>query len=262
MSPQGRRRGPGRWFSRAVGLVILGLAGLAAAALWVVIAASEPPSRSRADEGLLFGVWQVVYDTEAPSVRVVVVAVALAVLFASGVALLERRIANRARRSDDEHVMPLAPRVVMAETYGVFAGEVTVTVLIPAHNEEACIGATIASLLSQSHRPARVVVVADNCTDATEDIARAAGVEVLASVGNTEKKAGALNQALRQVLPQQGDNDLVMVMDADTTLDPGFLEGAVARMTADRALMPVGDLFHGEEGEGVPVGLPRNEYVR
>ena len=262
MSPQGRRRGPGRWFSRAVGLVILGLAGLAAAALWVVIAASEPPSRSRADEGLLFGVWQVVYDTEAPSVRVVVVAVALAVLFASGVALLERRIANRSRRSDDEQVMPLAPRVVMAETYGVFAGEVTVTVLIPAHNEEACIGATIASLLSQSHRPARVVVVADNCTDATEDIARAAGVEVLASVGNTEKKAGALNQALRQVLPQQGDNDLVMVMDADTTLDPGFLEGAVARMTADRALMAVGGLFHGEEGEGVLGQFQRNEYIR
>ena len=74
-------------------------------------------------------------------------------------------------------------------------------------------------------------MVADNCTDATVAIARAAGVDVFESRGNTHKKAGALNQALGEVLPQQGDNDVVMVMDADTALDDGFLESAVARFT-------------------------------
>jgi cellulose synthase/poly-beta-1,6-N-acetylglucosamine synthase-like glycosyltransferase len=87
-------------------------------------------------------------------------------------------------------------------------------------------------------------------------------VEVLESVANTKKKAGALNQALRRLLPHQGDNDLVMVMDADTVLDAGFLEAAVARFTSDRALMAVGGLFYGEEGAGLLGQFQRNEYIR
>ena len=93
-------------------------------------------------------------------------------------------------------------------------------------------------------------------------VARKAGVEVFESVNNDKKKAGALNQALKLLLPGQGDNDVVMVMDADTTLDAGFLETAVIRLTNDRALMAVGGLFHGEEGEGLLGQFQRNEYIR
>ena len=50
---------------------------------------------------------------------------------------LERRLVTRARRSEDPDRMPLAPKLVMAETRGVYAGPVTITVLIPAHNEES-----------------------------------------------------------------------------------------------------------------------------
>ena len=81
-------------------------------------------------------------------------------------------------------------------------------------------------------------------------------------MGNTQKKAGALNQALAELLPTQGDNDLVMVMDADTTLDAGFLEAAVRRMTEDRALMAIGGLFYGEEGRRHAGQFQRNEYIR
>jgi len=144
----------------------------------------------------------------------------------------------------------------------VYAGPVTVTVLIPAHNEESCIDETIRSIRSQSHAPERIIVVADNCTDGTATIARTAGVEVFATRGNTQKKAGALNQALAVTLPEQRDNDLVMVMDADTTLDDGFLEAAVQRMADDRALMAVGGLFYGEEGKGLLGQFQRNEYTR
>jgi cellulose synthase/poly-beta-1,6-N-acetylglucosamine synthase-like glycosyltransferase len=105
-------------------------------------------------------------------------------------------------------------------------------------------------------------VVADNCTDGTVEIARRAGVDVIETVDNAHKKAGALNQALRQVLPGLGDNDLVLVMDADTTLDAGFLDGVVRRATADRGLMAVGGLFYGEEGSGVLGQFQRNEYTR
>ena len=249
-------------FRRAVGLIILGLATAGATLLWFAIARGTAPTGRPPQDGLLFGIWHVFYDTEAPSVRVVLAAFALALLFAAGVAVLERRITNGSRRSDNDHSTPLAPKVVMAATYGVYAGPVTVTVLVPAHNEESCLAATLTSLLSQSHRPDRIIVVADNCTDSTVEIARRAGVEAFESVDNTHKKAGALNQVLKVLLPGQGDNDLVMVMDADTTLDAGFLETAVRRMTDDRALMAVGGLFYGEEGCGMLGQFQRNEYIR
>lgn len=250
------------WLQRLIGLVVLTIALSAAALLWVTVGAGIPLEEHRPAETTLLGFWHVLYATEVPTTRVLVAAVAFAVLLASGVALLERRISNRSRRSADVRTDPLAPKLVMARTRGVWAGPVTVTVLIPAHNEEASLPATIASLQTQSHRPERIVVVADNCTDGTVAVARRAGVEVIESVGNTKKKAGALNQALRQVLPGQGDNDVVMIMDADTSLDDGFLEVAVARMTSDRALLAVGGLFYGQEGAGMLGQLQRNEYIR
>jgi cellulose synthase/poly-beta-1,6-N-acetylglucosamine synthase-like glycosyltransferase len=217
---------------------------------------------SHPTHGALFGIWKVVYDTEAPSPRVLLAAFGIALVFAAGVALLERLITDHDRRSDLPEDLPLAPKVVMRETQGVYAGPVTVTVLIPAHDEEACIARTIRSLQAQSHRPERIVVVADNCTDQTEAIAYACGVDVFRTQGNTKKKAGGLNQALREVLPRQGDNDLVMVMDADTTLDDGFLETACRRMEDDRALMAVGGLFYGVQGQGLLGQFQRNEYTR
>ncbi|UVJ40506.1 glycosyltransferase [Arthrobacter sp. CJ23] len=244
-----------------VGIVIGATVGGAAALLWFAIASTGTAGVEARAEGIIFGVWHVLYDSEAPEPRVILAAVAFALLLSAGVALLERRIANKSRRSANPDT-PLAPRIVMAETRGVYAGPVTVTVLIPAHNEEASLPSTIASLLAQSHPPKRVIVVADNCTDSTVALAHQAGVEVFESAGNTKKKAGALNQALTWLLPGQGDNDVVMVMDADTRLDDGFLEAAVSRLGNDRALMAVGGLFYGEEGHGIIGQFQRNEYIR
>ena len=249
-------------FHRAVGVMILGLALSGAALLWFAVSASDPQPGDRPKDGDLFGLWRIAYDTAGPSPQVIVAACGLALLFAAGVAVVERRIANRARRSDNPSAMPLAPKIVMAETFGLHAGPVTVTVIVPAHNEESLIQATLDSLLAQSHRPERIIVVADNCTDSTVEIARATGVEVVESDGNSDKKAGALNQVLSWLLPDQGDNDAVMIMDADTTLDDGFLEAVVSRMTSDRGLMAVGGLFYGEEGSGMLGQFQRNEYIR
>ena len=249
-------------FQRFIGLIILAAAAGAAALLWFAVAASSPAPAKAPTEGILFGVWRIFYDTQAPAPRVLLAAAAMAVLCAAGVALLERRIANRSRRTVNHQTNPLAPKVVMAAHSAVFAGPVTVTVLIPAHNEQGTLPHTLSSLLSQSHPPERIIVVADNCTDSTVAIARKAGVEVFESVDNTAKKAGALNQALARVLSGQRENDAVMVMDADTVLDDGFLQAAVQRFTADRALMAVGGLFHGEDGEGLLGQFQRNEYFR
>jgi cellulose synthase/poly-beta-1,6-N-acetylglucosamine synthase-like glycosyltransferase len=99
------------------------------------------------------------------------------------------------------------------------------TVLIPAHDEEAVLAFTLQSLAEQTRRPDHIVVVADNCSDATVEVARAHGVEVYETVGNTEKKAGALNQQLALLLPVSEPRDVVMVMDADSTVRPGVSRG-------------------------------------
>ena len=136
------------------------------------------------------------------------------------------------------------------------------TVLIPAHDEEAVLGATLESLAGQTRLPDRVVVIADNCSDATEEVARARKVDVVATAGNTEKKAGALNQHLARLLPRLGPSDLVMVMDADSTISPEFIETAVSLLEADSDLMAVGGLFYGENGGGLVGQLQRNEFSR
>ncbi|WP_182376808.1 glycosyltransferase family 2 protein [Nocardioides sp. WS12] len=246
---------------RAVGALIFGTAAAGAGLLWWSVSDTASGTAEPKD-GLVLGAWHLLYDTEVPSVSTLAAAAGLALLFAAGVALLERRIANRARRSDDGRRLPLSPRHVMAETRGQFHGEVTLTVLVPAHNEEQAITGTLAALFAQSYRPQRVIVVADNCTDDTVALARRAGADVFESQGNVHKKAGALNQALARVLPDQGENDLVMVMDADTSLDAGFLEAVVRRMTGDRGLMAIGGLFYGEDGKGLIGQFQRNEYLR
>ncbi|MET0789039.1 MAG: glycosyltransferase family 2 protein [Cellulomonas sp.] len=136
------------------------------------------------------------------------------------------------------------------------------TVLIPAHDEEAVIDRTLRSLIDQVRPPDRIIVVADNCADATVQIARDRGVEVIETVGNTQAKAGALNQVLARLLPTTAAGDVVMVMDADSTISPRFLDVALGLLEDDPDLMAVGGLFSGEDGGRVLAQMQRNEFAR
>ncbi len=141
-------------------------------------------------------------------------------------------------------------------------GPVRVTVLIPAHNEEYSLPVTLGALSEQTRPPDRVIVVADNCTDRTADVAREMGHEVFETVNNTHKKGGALNQVLAQLLPVSESKDVILVMDADTSLGPRFVEVAARNLESDPELGAVGGLFYGEDGHGVLGQLQRNEYAR
>ena len=125
------------------------------------------------------------------------------------------------------------------------------TVLVPAHDEEAVLGATLDSLADQVRPPDRVLVVADNCTDATVEVARGRGVDVVETVGNLDKKAGALNQQLARLLPTADVADVVLVMDADSTINSDFLDVALGLLESDEDLIAVGGLFYGDVGGGV-----------
>jgi poly-beta-1,6-N-acetyl-D-glucosamine synthase len=92
---------------------------------------------------------------------------------------------------------------------------VDLTIIVPAYNEAACVGNTIASIKKQIVRPKRIIVVDDYSNDGTGDIARSYGVDVVRPAANTGSKAGAQNFALRLV-----STELTMITDADTTLAP------------------------------------------
>jgi poly-beta-1,6-N-acetyl-D-glucosamine synthase len=142
-------------------------------------------------------------------------------------------------------------------------------VLVPAHNEEVKIGATLTALFSQTQVPDRIVVVADNCTDSTVEIARLFPVEVFETEGNSHKKAGALNQALARTLPDLLDDDVILVQDADSELDRKFIEAGLAELTSRSRLGAVGGTFR---AASLPPGatwrerilhhLQDNEYAR
>ncbi|TKV27820.1 glycosyltransferase family 2 protein [Arthrobacter sp. NamB2] len=137
-----------------------------------------------------------------------------------------------------------------------------ITVMIPAHNEAGDIAATIQALRDQTRQPDEVVVVADNCTDDTAAIARAHGALVVETVGNRDKKAGALNWALPGVLEQSAPDDLILVQDADSQLAPNFLELAAKHLLKDPGMGAIGGVFSGGEGGGFVGHLQRNEYAR
>jgi len=135
-----------------------------------------------------------------------------------------------------------------------------VVALVPAHNEEEAIASTLAGLMTQSRQPDRVIVVCDNCTDRTADLAALAGAEVFATVANKRKKAGALNQVLGEVLPRLRDTDVVLVVDADTTVSHAFIETALREIEAGAGAC--GGVFYGEQGGGLLGIYQRAEYCR
>jgi cellulose synthase/poly-beta-1,6-N-acetylglucosamine synthase-like glycosyltransferase len=105
-----------------------------------------------------------------------------------------------------------------------------IVLLIPAHNEEVGIAATMRSVEAQTLQPDRRIVISDNSTDRTVDIARSRpGWEVWESAGNTGKKGGALNQAWAILEPSLRSTDYLVTMDADTILEPAFLDCALAK---------------------------------
>ena len=97
-----------------------------------------------------------------------------------------------------------------------------VTILIPAHNEASGIGQTLTTLLPQLTPQDRIVVVADNCTDATAAIAREFGVTVLERQDSQQLGKGyALDYGLKFI--QAYTPDIVVILDADCHIAPGTI---------------------------------------
>jgi cellulose synthase/poly-beta-1,6-N-acetylglucosamine synthase-like glycosyltransferase len=105
-------------------------------------------------------------------------------------------------------------------------------VIVPAHNEAAVIERTVASL-KKIDWPAdrfRVWVVADNCSDSTASLARAAGAHVWERHDTSLRGKGyALQYAFAASLGE-GWANAVVVVDADAEVSVNLLEAFAARI--------------------------------
>ena len=104
--------------------------------------------------------------------------------------------------------------------------------LVPAHNEEGGIASTVKSLLAVAwpSDKFRVVVVADNCSDGTADVARGAGATVLERQNKDLRGKGyALEHGFHWIL-KETDADAVVVVDADTVVSENLLVSFASRI--------------------------------
>ena len=99
--------------------------------------------------------------------------------------------------------------------------------IIPAHNEEAVVENLILSLQKQDYPKDSydIYVIADNCTDNTAKIAKAAGAIVYERFDPMHKtKGAALNWFLAQKIEENAPYDAFCIFDADNIVDVNFLK--------------------------------------
>lgn len=102
-------------------------------------------------------------------------------------------------------------------------------ILVPAHDEELLIRETVESVqrLQWPRDQISLLVIADNCQDRTAEIARAAGANVLERTDTTLRgKPRAIAWALERV--DLASFDAVVVLDADSKIDPGYCAAIAA----------------------------------
>jgi GT2 family glycosyltransferase len=127
--------------------------------------------------------------------------------------------------------------------------------LTSAYNEEDFIGRTIESVLLQTIRPARWVIVSDGSTDHTDEIvqrycARHSFMRYLRVEDNQTRgvirKVNALNRAYREV--QNLDCEFIANLDADVSFDSRYFETLLQRFDVDSSLGISGGLIYEERG--------------
>lgn len=114
------------------------------------------------------------------------------------------------------------PDIAVKNEYGTCDGTLDLTVVVPALNAERFLARTLAALGAVRG----VVVVDGGSRDATVAIARSAGARVLTAERGRGTQIAA---GLADVLP-----GWVLILHADTMLEPGWRAAARAHMAGDR----------------------------
>lgn len=100
----------------------------------------------------------------------------------------------------------------------------SLSVIIPARNEEKHIDLVIQSILAQDYPEVEIIVVDDGSTDGTGGIARRNGVKVI-RLSDDEEWTGKSRACYEGYLHSKGK--LLLFLDADVRLEPGALKSLV-----------------------------------
>ena len=144
----------------------------------------------------------------------------------------------------------LAGLAPLREPAAQMAEGCSVAIVVPAHDEATVLAGTLAKLRKAVAKSVRILVVADNCTDATAAIARACGVEVVERFdADLRGKGYALDFARAHLLSSTAD--VVVVLDADCIIDRESMNQLISACAAWRG--PVQAVYLQTE---VPNGSP------
>lgn len=125
----------------------------------------------------------------------------------------------------------------------------SVSVVIPVRDDAPALRTCLASLAAQSPAPTEVVVVDNGSSDDTAAVARAAGARVV-----TETRVGIPAAAATGYDAATGD--VIVRLDADTVLPPGWLAAVVAHLDDPRvdAVTGTGTFYGVSRVRGAVVG--------
>ncbi|MEC5161188.1 cellulose synthase/poly-beta-1,6-N-acetylglucosamine synthase-like glycosyltransferase [Janthinobacterium sp. CG_23.3] len=136
----------------------------------------------------------------------------------------------------------------------------TMTILIPAYNEVAMIGATIQNKLDQGYPADRlqIIVISDGSADGTDDVVKGFGRHAVKLLRRErrEGKAAALNEAVRLA-----SGDIIIFSDANTLFGANALQRIAANFADPEIGYLTGSLQFVTDG-GNASGAGARAYMR
>ena len=143
-------------------------------------------------------------------------------------------------------------------------------IVIPSYNEEALIGLTLQSLISQTVLPSKIVVVNDNSTDRTAEVVLEFAKNnpyinlVNKSSENIHLPGSKVIQAFEKGFETLDDNyDLIVKIDADLIFPTNYFETIIKHFQSDKRIGMVGGFCYIEKnGEWILENLTDKDHIR
>lgn len=143
-------------------------------------------------------------------------------------------------------------------------------IVIPSYNEEALIGLTLQSLISQTVLPSKIVVVNDNSTDRTAEVVLEFAKNnpyislVNKSSENIHLPGSKVIQAFEKGFETLDDNyDLIVKIDADLIFPSNYFETIIKHFQSDKRIGMVGGFCYIEKnGEWILENLTDKDHIR
>ncbi|TXG34577.1 glycosyltransferase family 2 protein [Seonamhaeicola maritimus] len=143
-------------------------------------------------------------------------------------------------------------------------------IVIPAHNEENSIGLTLDSLVNQTLKPKKIVVVNDNSTDKTSDVVEGYSfkydfVKLVNSKSSNQHLPGAkiINAFYKGFETLDEHYDVICKFDADLIFQDNYLHQLASHFQQNERLgMASGFCYIEKNGEWILENLTRKDHIR